>query len=240
MTHSNPLVVEGAVGQPLSLDADDLARLDGQIPDVGTVVAGRSGAAVPLASNLAAASPTDEATHLTLESTDGAFAASLPIELLEGGLLLYRLGDEPLPPRFGGPFRFLLPHAVQAHVEVERTVLGEKAGDGLVFRAHRRIPELHVAAGRLAEPVLPVRIEGGPAVEPGAVALGAVGVHVGHDEERPAVRRGVERAQRPRTHRLVGVRARHERRAVRAASENHRLDGTALLGVPDDGFRHGR
>lgn len=115
MTHSNPLVVEGAVGQPLSLDADDLARLDGQIPDVGTVVAGRTGAAVPLASILAAASPTDEATHLTLESTDGAFAASLPIELLEGGLLLYRLGDEPLPARFGGPFRFLLPDAVACH-----------------------------------------------------------------------------------------------------------------------------
>ena len=91
MPTEDSLIVEGAVANSLRLTAADLSALADQVPDVSEVVAGRSGSAVPLASVLAAAAPNPEATHLTLESTDGAFAASLPIELLAGGLVLYRL-----------------------------------------------------------------------------------------------------------------------------------------------------
>lgn len=115
MQSTDRLTVTGAVARPLDLDAAALADLDGQVPDVGELVEGREGTAVRLATVLAAAGPTDEATYITLESDDGAFAASLPAELLADGLLLYAHDGAPLPRRFGGPYRFLLPDAVACH-----------------------------------------------------------------------------------------------------------------------------
>ena len=47
---------------------------------------------------------------LTVESTDGGFAASVPLEALRQAIIAYRLGDQPLPRDKGGPLRFLIPN----------------------------------------------------------------------------------------------------------------------------------
>ena len=72
------LLVEGAIRRPMRFDADALAALDGQVPDVGTLKRGRRGRAVRLASLLAQVEVAPEATHLTVVSSDGDFSASVP------------------------------------------------------------------------------------------------------------------------------------------------------------------
>ena len=79
---------------------------------------GREGVAVPLREILAAAGAESDATHLTLESTDGGFAASAPLADLADGVIAYRLGEDPLPRKMGGPFRFFLPEAGSCHTGV--------------------------------------------------------------------------------------------------------------------------
>lgn len=103
------LRVEGAVESPLELCFEDLAGLPGQVADLARVVPGREGAAVRLESLLAAARPRSGATHATLESSDGAFTASVPLESVSDAVVAYREGDAPLPEKRGGPFRFFIP-----------------------------------------------------------------------------------------------------------------------------------
>jgi hypothetical protein len=93
-------------------DFDTLTRLPGQIEDIATIVPGRSGGGVRLASLLAAVQPDAEATHITVESNDGAFSASVPLAaVVDSGVVLYRLGSQALPTQQGGPFRFLITDA---------------------------------------------------------------------------------------------------------------------------------
>lgn len=107
------LRVEGAVIHARTLVAGDLAALGGQVEDVGTLVAGREGQAVRLRNVLAAAGPSPAATHLTVESGDGRFAASVPLDALAEAVLVYRLGAGPLPAEKGGPVRLLIPDAAR-------------------------------------------------------------------------------------------------------------------------------
>ena len=72
----------------------------------------RSGGGVRLVSLLDAVQPYPEATHLTVESDDGSFSASVPLAaVVESGVVLYRLGSQALPTQQGGPFRFLMTDA---------------------------------------------------------------------------------------------------------------------------------
>jgi hypothetical protein len=70
------LEVCGQVQQPGAFDFKALAQLSGQIEEISALVPGRSGGGVRLASLLAAVRPRPEATHLTVESSDGSFSAS--------------------------------------------------------------------------------------------------------------------------------------------------------------------
>jgi DMSO/TMAO reductase YedYZ molybdopterin-dependent catalytic subunit len=106
----NRLRIEGRVRQPRELSFDDLAALPGQIDDVGTLAPGRKGGAVRLGAVLDAAVPEADATAVTLESTDGAFSQEAPLAALREAVVIYRLGEEPLPPEEGGPVRFLIPN----------------------------------------------------------------------------------------------------------------------------------
>ena len=91
------------------LDFRQLAELDGQIADVGALIPGRVGGAVTLQAILDRLNPGPELDYLTVESTDGGFAASVPLEALRQAVIAYRVGDEPLPRDKGGPLRFLIP-----------------------------------------------------------------------------------------------------------------------------------
>ena len=97
-------------GKPAhELDFRQLAELDGQIADVGALIPGRVGGAVTLEAILDRLQPDQDLDYLTVESTDGGFAASVPLEALRHAVIAYRVGDEPLPRDKGGPLRFLIP-----------------------------------------------------------------------------------------------------------------------------------
>ena len=109
---SQVLEVGGQVRQPGRFDFEALTRLPGQIEDIAAFVPGRMGGGVRLASLLAAVQPHPEATHLTVESADGSFSASVPLAaVIESGVVLYHLGQQALPEQQGGPFRFLITDA---------------------------------------------------------------------------------------------------------------------------------
>jgi Oxidoreductase molybdopterin binding domain len=97
------LEVCGQVQQPGAFDFEALAQLSGQIEEISALVPGRSGGGVRLASLLTAVRPRPEATHLTVESSDGGFSASVPLSAVVGsGVVLYRLGTQALPAQQGG------------------------------------------------------------------------------------------------------------------------------------------
>lgn len=103
------LRVETASGVAREFAFDDLATLPGQIADVATLAPGREGGAVPLRSLLEVVGVPADAASVTLESLDGRFAQNAPLAALGSAVLVYRLGDAPLPPDRGGPIRFLIP-----------------------------------------------------------------------------------------------------------------------------------
>jgi hypothetical protein len=102
------LRIEGAIARPLAFDFAALAALPDQIEDVGTLVPGRSGGGVRVAHVLDLAGPHAAATTVTLLSADASFAAAAPLAAARDGIVVYRLGDGPLPADLGGPLRFLL------------------------------------------------------------------------------------------------------------------------------------
>jgi hypothetical protein len=109
------LVVEGKVERAQRFEFADLAALPGQVADVSESFAGRSGGAVRLASVLECVGVSRDATHITVESSDGSFAASVPLDAVaDSALLCYRSGDDPLPTSKGGPVRMLIPAAAAA------------------------------------------------------------------------------------------------------------------------------
>lgn len=99
---------EGKPAQELNFQ--QLTELEGQIDDVASLIPGRVGGAVTLQSILARLQPDQELNYLTVESTDGGFAASVPLDALRQAIIAYRIGNNPLPRDKGGPLRFLIPN----------------------------------------------------------------------------------------------------------------------------------
>ena len=103
------LEVTGLVQHPRVFAFRDLVSLPGQVPDIAAIFPKRSGGAIRLDALLAAAGLRSGASHLTLESTDGKFSASVPLDAVAPrGIVVYREGDVPLPEDKGGPVRFLI------------------------------------------------------------------------------------------------------------------------------------
>lgn len=103
------LEITGSVERPASFSFEELEALDGQVPDVAAEVPGREGSGVRLTALLAAVKPTPEAAYLTLATADRSFSASVPLDAVkEQGIVVYRLGDAPLPEPMGGPVRFYI------------------------------------------------------------------------------------------------------------------------------------
>ena len=130
------LQVDGQVRTPRALAFDDLAALPEQIADVSTLVRGRVGGAVRLAAILDHVGVAPGATHVTLVSADGDFSQSAPLAALGQAIVLYRLGDGPLPAEEGGPLRFLVPNAAEcAGLGVDRCTNVKYLGRITVGRA---------------------------------------------------------------------------------------------------------
>ncbi len=106
---ANEIRVTGLVERPMELGYEGLAALPGQIADVSALAPGRAGGAVQLSAVLDAAGARADAAFITLEA-EGDFAASVPLAAVaERALILYALGEGPLPEAQGGPVRFLIP-----------------------------------------------------------------------------------------------------------------------------------
>ena len=110
------LQIEGDVQSPRTFGFTDLLSLSEQIEDVSHVIPGREGSAVRLQSLLDQVGPKDSAKYVTLESTDGKFSASVPLEAVQEGIVAYRLNNEALPEKKGGPYRFFIPNVSECHV----------------------------------------------------------------------------------------------------------------------------
>ena len=106
----------------LDLSSDELAASRRAASDPGhrqRVLPGRQGTAVRLAA-LAELAGAGGAQFVHVASDDGSFTANLPLDqALEHGLVIYSLDGEPLPARFGGPFRLLLAEGEDCSVNVK-------------------------------------------------------------------------------------------------------------------------
>jgi hypothetical protein len=105
-----------------SFRAEDCARLpvSDQVADVAALVPGRAGKAVRLSALLQRAGAEPSPRFLHIASKDPAFAVSLPVDEAKGALVVYALGDAPLPEAKGGPFRLLVPGHADECVHVKQ------------------------------------------------------------------------------------------------------------------------
>ena len=103
------LSIAGEVRTPRDFTWDDLVALPGQVADISTRIPGREGRGVELAALLSAVGILPPATHVTVSADGGAFLASVPLAAVAEAIVIYGLGDEPLPKSAGGPLRFFIP-----------------------------------------------------------------------------------------------------------------------------------
>lgn len=116
----NVLRIDGEVDHPLDLTFDDLIAFPAadQIVDVSRFHPARKGDGVTLKSLLAKSVPNPRATYLTLHATADDFHASVPLAEVQGeGIVVYRLDGGPLPPKNGGPIRFLIRDPAACHTD---------------------------------------------------------------------------------------------------------------------------
>jgi DMSO/TMAO reductase YedYZ molybdopterin-dependent catalytic subunit len=104
------LEIDGLVTRPGAREWAEIAGLPGRIEDVAVEAYGFAGGAVPMRSLLAGAGIDPSATHCTVVSGDGNYAASIPLDDLTAmGWLIFGGPAEPLPRDRGGPLRVVVP-----------------------------------------------------------------------------------------------------------------------------------
>ena len=105
-----PIITVIRQGQkPRGFSMKDLGSLPGNLEDIGTVVPGRQGEAVSVARLLDAAGSTATGQKATFRSGE-FFSANVSIEVArDKGWLVFSLDKKPLPARYGGPVRLLMP-----------------------------------------------------------------------------------------------------------------------------------
>ena len=106
----------------IELTREDMAALEAKhrIEDVGSVAKGREGTAVKLEALIDLAQPGVETRFVHVASADGGFTANVALdEARKGGVVLYRLGEDELPRKFGGPFRLLFADGEDCSVNVK-------------------------------------------------------------------------------------------------------------------------
>jgi DMSO/TMAO reductase YedYZ molybdopterin-dependent catalytic subunit len=114
------LRVDGAVEEPLDLTFEDLDGLPeaDRVEDVSRFHPGRKGDGVTLEALLRTARPRNEANYLTLHATRDDFHVSIPLQAVRGeGIVVFRLGSEPLGVEQGGPIRFLIRDPAACHTD---------------------------------------------------------------------------------------------------------------------------
>jgi len=106
------LRIDGAVIQPITLDAAALEKLpaEHQVHDVSALLLRVKGRGIKVKGLLEVPALAIGADHVTFHSQDGQFAASLTMkQATEHGILIYQLEGGPIPESKGGPFRLVTP-----------------------------------------------------------------------------------------------------------------------------------
>jgi len=124
MSHSEPpadadpdrwtLTVDGAVADPLSVSAADLAADDAMRSSTactGETAADRTWQGIRVGSLVDRTAPDAAATHALVHSVDPEYACGFALDRLQSALLAVRLDGEPIPTGRGGPVRLLVPDA---------------------------------------------------------------------------------------------------------------------------------
>ena len=101
------LVIDGEVTAPQSIDFATLCALSDQLVEPSALLAGREIAAVRLETLLLIAGLSDEARSVVFESTEGSFLVAMSLQAARDCVIVYRVGDAPLPRGLGGPFRLV-------------------------------------------------------------------------------------------------------------------------------------
>lgn len=103
------LAIDGLVINPVRLNFEMLDKLAPSV-DIEGIVPGYKGQALRGSDVIAKGRPKNIADFVVVHSTDGTFAASVPIaELREKGYFVYKFEGKPLPREMGGPVRLLIP-----------------------------------------------------------------------------------------------------------------------------------
>jgi DMSO/TMAO reductase YedYZ molybdopterin-dependent catalytic subunit len=111
---ARPLHIDGEVVTPCDLDFAALSALGEQLVEPSALLAGREIAAIRLTTLLELVGAGPRAQSIVCESEDGAYVTTLPIEAARDCVILYRVGDSPLPRGLGGPFRLVTSGRVRA------------------------------------------------------------------------------------------------------------------------------
>lgn len=101
------LTIEGEGMVRRILELGDLIALPGQLAHRSALFQGRDVAGVSLASVLRLIEPPASARFIRFSSADG-YSTTIALSALGDAQLVYRLGDEPLPAKLGGPVRLVV------------------------------------------------------------------------------------------------------------------------------------
>jgi DMSO/TMAO reductase YedYZ molybdopterin-dependent catalytic subunit len=126
MTHSDPptdpdpdrwtVTVAGAVAEPLTMQASDLAARETVAVEAATGCAGETTApdrwrGVRVGTVLDRSRPRTDASHALVRSADPEFACGFDLDRLRDALLAVRLDGDSIPTERGGPVRLLVDDA---------------------------------------------------------------------------------------------------------------------------------
>jgi DMSO/TMAO reductase YedYZ molybdopterin-dependent catalytic subunit len=103
------LRIDGDVRTPRHFDFAALCALQDQLVAPSGMLAGRTLVAVHLTTLLSLVGVARSARSFVIESADGSVLSALPIEAAKDCVVVYRVGDVPLPRGLGGPFRLMCP-----------------------------------------------------------------------------------------------------------------------------------
>ncbi len=132
--HHALFTIEGHCWRPRGFSKLDLEGLNRhyQIPDLSTVDARLQGKAVRLRKLVDLAGPDYGAEWMTIESADGEYSVSLPLnETTRTAVIIHEVDGQPIPHDEGGPVRFVVPFHADQCVNVKsvgRIVLSREPG----------------------------------------------------------------------------------------------------------------
>ena len=100
------IAFDGQLSVPRTFSFDELRALPAQVIERSMLLAGRAIAGVRIGNIINELGVKPWTRFAVIRAEDG-YAASIPLELVYDCLLVYAVGNAPLPVELGGPFRFL-------------------------------------------------------------------------------------------------------------------------------------